>query len=352
MFRLFRSIAFAMMIAVAGGMAISACTGLPALPIIGGLGIVSFIPNIQPTGVMFAGLYREVWTKDVVRLVDDSLKDTFLDGVKDLSQYVTGDEEHQTIHSTYFSVEPDVLIDNNSYPIPIQSLDGVDKTISLNKYQTKATPVTDDELFALAFDKVSEVKVSHARAIARERMKMSAFNFSPSGNTTTTPVIKTTGASTANRKRLQWADIITFRETLQGAGISVDGMRLVLCSDHVNDLLLEDKDLFKTLTNFKEGIIIPQLGFDIRNYTACPYYNTSTLQKLSYGGTVTADYRMASFAFTPDLGRKAKGQMYAYIGQSSTDPLNQRNLINFRDYFIAKQIVDDTACGAIVSDVV
>lgn len=67
-----------------------------------------------------ATVYREVWTGEVVKGFNERIRDTFLDGVKDYSQYVTGDAEAQVIHSTYFGVRPDVLINNNTYPIPIQ----------------------------------------------------------------------------------------------------------------------------------------------------------------------------------------------------------------------------------------
>jgi hypothetical protein len=300
-----------------------------------------------------SGLYREVWTKDVIRLIDENLKDTFLDGLMDLSRYVTGDDEHQTIHSTFFNVYPDVLIDNTTYPIDLQTLDGVDKTIELNKYQTKVTPITDDELRALAFDKMAEVKVSHAQAIALARLKMSAHNLSPASNTADTPIIKTTGSNTAGntRKRMTWNDVISLREKLQAAGIPVESMRIVLCSDHVNDLLFEDRTLFNQLTNFKSGIINSQLGFDIRSYPSCPHYNVTTLAKLSYGGTVTASHRMASFIFAPSLARKAKGKTFTYLSEAKNDPPYQRNLLAFRDYFIARPVLTDTHLAAIVSDI-
>ncbi|MDR1459158.1 MAG: hypothetical protein LBI60_02980, partial [Bacteroidales bacterium] len=97
--------------------------------------------------------------------------------------------------------------------------------------------------------------------------------------------------------------------------------------------------------------VLPQLGFDIRSYSACPYYKVSDLTKLSFGGTVTSEHRMASFIFAPSLARKARGKTIAYLSQSNTDPLYQRNLLSFRDYFIAQPILSDTHLAAIVSDI-
>ena len=63
-------------------------------------------------------------------------------------------------------VDPDVLINNTTYPIPLQALEDKDIAISLDKFQTKVTPVTDDELYAISvqYDKMSRVKESHANA--------------------------------------------------------------------------------------------------------------------------------------------------------------------------------------------
>ena len=354
------TIIVSMLLSIVGGGLLSSVYGLSPVPVIGGLMTLSLIPNIQPSGSLLAGLYREVWTKDVIRLIDEGLKDTFLDGIPDLSRYVTGDEEHQTIHATYFNSYPDVLVDNTNYPIDLQTLEGADKTISLNKYQTKVTPITDDELYALTYDKKAEVKISHAQAIALERLKRSAFNFAPSGKTTKTPVLKTTGANSSDgtRKRLIWDDIVRLRESLQGAKIPIEDCRLVLNYEHVNDLLLEDKDLFNVLANFKQGLIVPQLGFDIRTYNGGIWYLVSGLTKMAYGATPNLSsgnantwHRMASFVFSPTLARKAKGKTFTYFAEAKTDPQYQRNLFSVRDYFIAKPILEDTHIAAIVSDV-
>ncbi len=342
------SVLFSLVFSVFLGSGLAAATGLPAIPVIGVLSVASFIP--MPNGVLSATVYREVWTKEIVRAADEYIKDTFLDGILDLSRYVTGDDEAQVIHNSYFGVAPDVLINNNTYPIPIQELNGEDAPITLDKYQTKATPITDDELYALAYDKMGIVKKVHGEAIAKNRLMKSIHAFGPAGDTTKTPVILTTGAATPDgtRKRLKWEDVVTLREKYADAGIAVDGMRLVLCPAHVNDLILEDKDLFKVLTNFKSGVVNDQLGFEIRSYFGNPYYNATTKAKIAFGAIPAATDRMASVVFTPDLARKASGLTKMYFSESKSDPQNQRNLVNFRNYFIALPIINESI-GAIVS---
>lgn len=341
----------AMFFAVFSGALIATAVGLPILPVSGGLFAISLIPNAHASHLC-ATVYREVWSKELIKTVDDSLTDSFLDGITDVSRYVTGDEEAQIIHNTYFGVEPDVLINNTTYPIDVQTLDGEDKTITLDKYQTKATPITDDELHALAYDKIAAVKDSHAKAIVRNRLAKAIHAFGPASHTANTPVLVTTGAITPDgtRRRLQWVDIIRYREVCSSAGISLEGMRIVLCPDHVNDLVLEDKDTFKVLTDWKKGVVNSQLGFEIRAYTKNPYYNVSTKTKLSFGGTVTSAHRQATVVFVPELARKASGIVKMYYSKAETDPLNQRNLVNFRTYFIVLPMLSK-GCGAIVSDI-
>jgi len=339
-----------LLISVGFGVGVSMATGLPALPVAGVLYGISMIPMPSMGGIAMATVYREVWTKEVIKGFNAAIKDTFMDGIPDKSQYVKGDEEGQTIHSTYFGVMPDVLINNTTYPLDIQALDGEDKTISLDKYQTKATPITDDELYALAYDKMASVKDAHSDAIATNRLKKAIHALAPTGHTAKTPVLLTTGAATADnsRKRLKWDDIVALREAFTAADIPLEDMRLVLCADHVNDLLLADTAFQKTYANFKDGVITNQLGFEIREYSANPYFTVLTKVKLSFGAVPGATARQASVVFNVKRARRAAGITKMYWSKAETDPLNQRNLINFRNYFICLPSVNE-AIGAIVS---
>ena len=83
-------------------------------------------------------------------------------------------------------------------------MNGEDIPISLDKYQTKATPITDDELGALSYDKMGLVKVSHGDAITRNRLKKAIHAFGPATNTTDHPVLLTTGELVNGYRRLVW----------------------------------------------------------------------------------------------------------------------------------------------------
>lgn len=295
-----------------------------------------------------AGVYREVWTGEVEKGFKQGLKDTFLDGIKDMSRYVEQGKESAVIHSTFFGVEPDVLLNNSTYPIAVQELNGEDIPISLDKYQTKPTPITDDELYALSFDKINLVKQAHSDAMVRTRLMKAIHAFGAAGNTTNTPVLVTTGAEYNGRKRLTWEDIVNLREAYLAAGIELDGFRLVLCEEHVNDLCLADTAFQKSYANFKDGIITNQLGFEIRSYSLNPYYEPATKAKLSFGAVATSTARRASVCFNVGKVAKAQGVTQMYYSEAKTDPQNQRNLVSFRNYFIALPQISK-GCGAIVS---
>lgn len=348
------SVLFSAIFALAMGGSIAIFAGSPdlAFPISGGLFALSFIPLPQMGGIAMATVYREAWEKELTKSVDASLKDTFLDGFPDKSQYVTGDGEVYSINSAYWDVEPDVLINNTTYPIEIQTLDGVPYAITLDKFQTKATPITDDELHALSYDKMGAVKTSHGNALVKNMLKKGIHSLAPAGNTANTPVLLTTGAATADglRLRLKWDDIVALREAWTKAGFALEDLRLVLCQDHVNDLLLADTAFQRSYADFKNGIITNQLGFEMREYAANPYYVVATKAKLAFGGVVTSAHRQASVVFNKGLGRKANVPAKMYFSKAENDPLNQRNLVNFRNYNIVMP-AQAREIGAIVSNI-
>jgi len=342
----------AIMFAFVFGGFISAAAAIPAVPVVSVLVGISFIPGIAPSGSALAGVYTEVWTKQVVEQFQKGLKDTFLDGVLDYSQYVSGDSESQVIHSSYFGVEPDVLINNSTYPIPVQELNGEDIPINLDKFQTKATPITDDELGALSYDKMGLVKTSHGNSITKNRLRKAIHAFGPATNTTDHPVLLTTGPVDATgRRRLIWNDIISLRQAYADAGIEIEGLRLVLCQRHVNDLLIEENSEFKKLyANFQNGVVNSNLGFEIRQFDNNPYYTVSTKTKLSFGAVPNIETAtQASICFPLGKTGKASGITKMYYSKAETDPLTQRNLINFRNYFLALPLVTK-GFAAIISD--
>lgn len=294
-----------------------------------------------------AGVLKEVWTGELVKALRAGLEATFLDGIPDNSSLVDND----VIHLVDVGVDPDVLINNTTYPIPLQALDDKDIAISLDKFQTKVTPITDDELYAISYQKMGRVKESHANAINDSKFAKAAHALCPAKNETKTPVLKTTGEyvdGTYGRKRLTLKDVVALKEAFDKAKIPMGGRRLVLCSDHVNDLLLQDQHFKDQYYNYTTGKIANLFGFEVYEFVNNPLYTTAGAKK-AVGSTASAGEYQASFAFYVSRVFKATGSTKMYYSPAETDPEYQRNKINFRHYFICMPKKAD-ACGAIMSD--
>ena len=279
-------------------------------------------------------VYREVWTGEVEKGLSRADEAGFLDGIKNLSQYVEGSDESQTIHSTYFDVLPEVLIGNTTYPIGVQDLNGGDFAVSLDKFQTKATPITDDELHALAYDKIQLVKDSHVQAIAERKQDKAVHALAPNTDTLTTPVLLTTGPIEGNRRRLIREDLVRFKDACDKAKMPTKGRRLILCNEHVNDLLLLDQKFTDQYYNFKTGAISSIYNFEIFEYAENPLFDVTNLTKKSFGSIPGVDDREATVAFCVSKAVKAMGLTKMYFSEAKNDTQTQRNLINFRHYFI------------------
>lgn len=292
---------------------------------------MSFVP--QPQGAVREGVCKEIWTGELVKALREFLNGSWLDGIPDQSSIVDND----TIHLVDVGVDPDVLINNTTYPIPLQALDDKDIPISLDKFQTKVTPITDDELYAISYDKMSRVKESHGNAINDAKFRKAAHALCAQKNTKTTPVLKTTGEADpeTGRLRLTDKDLVSLKRALDKLKVPTANRRLVLCPDHVNDLLLTDQK-FKEQFNIDRntGKIGNLYGFDIYTYGDNPLYSTAGEKKALDAEEAAGEFQ-CSFAFYTKRVFKATGSTKMYYSEAGTDPEYQRNKINFTHRFIA-----------------
>ena len=144
------------------GLILAGAVGVPASAgAATAVGVSALAGNFMPKGAACAGVLTEIWTGELIKTLRAGDVATFLDGIPDYSQYA----ENDVIHMVDVGGDPDVLINNTTYPIAVQEISDVDAVFSLDKFQTKATPVTDDELYASSYDKMSSLKDRHADAI-------------------------------------------------------------------------------------------------------------------------------------------------------------------------------------------
>lgn len=302
--------------------------------------------HMLPAGSLLSGVYTEVWTGQIIEKLREDEKGTFLDGIEDFSAFA----ENDVVHLVAEGADPDVLINNTEYPIPGQNLNDTDVPISLDKFQTKKTPVTDDELYAISYDKMASVKRRHGKSITNQKLAKAIYNIAPNSHTASTPIVETSGEVDNGRQRITRADIIKLKQYFDDMNVPEEGRRLVLCSDHVNDLLLLDQAFKDQYHNYKTGKISDMYSFEIYERNAMPVYSTDGTKK-SFGAIAGPGEFRASVAFSTSRVWKATGGTKMYYREAATDPDYQQNSINFRHYFKAARFKNE-AVGAIMSKAV
>jgi len=323
------------------GTAIASAAAIPVLPVIGGLTAVSFIPTGAGQGVAYAGLYKEVWTGELVKRFTHT--GTFLEGVPDYSRYVGND----VIHLVAVGVHPNVLINNTSYPLPVSSRTDADISITLDKLETEATSITKDEIYALSYNKMKVTHDLHREALQMKTLDLAIYNFAPASDATATPIIKTTGNNNGNGyKMLTPADIRKLKRKFDDQNVPKQGRRLVLCNQHIEDLLAVDEKFASQYMNIREGQILKLFGFEIYEYSEMPLYD-DTFAKKAFGAAAAATDRDASVAFYVKRMFKAKGTMD--VDYTPRDARNKREEISMDIRFIALPVKLE-AIGALVND--
>ena len=304
-------------------------------PMAGAVGanvLAAVVGGLMPAGVLREGVLTEIWTGELVKTLREYITGSWLDGIPDSSSIVNND----TIHLVEVGVDPDVLVNNTTYPIPLQALDDADIAISLDKFQTKVTPITDDELYAISYDKIARVKESHSNAINDAKFAKAAHALCANSNTAKTPVLTTSGERDASTGRLKMTalDVLKMKASLDKLSVPVENRRLVLCTDHVNDLLETDQR-FKEQYNIDRanGTVGRLYGFYIYEYANTPYYTQKGVKK-DVGATGDTGEFQCSFAFYTPRVFKATGSTKMYWSAAENDPEYQRNKVNFRHMFI------------------
>lgn len=305
--------------------------------------------GLAPTNALRAGLYPEAWTGEIIKAFRTAAEAVgWYSKIRSYDQYV----EKDVIHFTDLGGDPEVLVDNTAYPLEITELEDGDKAVRLHKFQTKPTRITDDELHAIGYDKMATVIERHKEAFSETKFRRAIHSLAPAEHTAKTPVLLTTGAASAEegRLKLRREDIIALKKAFDKAKIPTAGRILVLCSDHVADLLENDQKFANQYYNYESGAISRMYGFEIYEYGDCPYFNASTKKKTVYGAVPGASDRQASVAFSLKRVMRADGSTKAYLSEAASNPTTQENLFSMRTYNICLPLKAE-GLGAIVSAV-
>lgn len=311
---------------------ILACLGIPNAGFWGlivGVVLPMVLGKFLPKGAALEGVYTEVWTGELVKQLRGGMTASFLDGVSDYSAAVN----NEVVHLVDVGGDPDVLINNTTYPIAAQELEDGDIALGLDKFQTKKTAVSDDQLFAISYDKMGSVIERHGDAITIAKFKKAAHALAPNSNTAKTPVVPTSGEDDNGRKKCTRKDIIALKRKLDALQVPTAGRRLVLCSDHVNDLLEDDQKFRDQYYNYTTGKIANMYGFEVYEFENCPYF-TKEGTKVPFKNSPSGTDHQASFCFYTKRVFRAQGSTKMYYRDAQTNPDYQQNEVNFRHYYI------------------
>lgn len=311
---------------------ILACLGIPNAGFWGlivGVVLPIALGKFLPKGAALEGVYTEVWTGELVKQLRGGMTASWLDGVSDYSAAVN----NEVVHLVDVGGDPDVLINNTTYPIAAQELEDGDIALGLDKFQTKKTAVSDDQLFAISYDKMGSVIERHGDAITIAKFKKAAHALAPNSNTAKTPVVPTSGEDDNGRKKCTRKDIIALKRKLDALQVPTAGRRLVLCSDHVNDLLEDDQKFRDQYYNYTTGKIANMYGFEVYEFENCPYF-TKEGTKVPFKNSPSGTDHQASFCFYTKRVFRAQGSTKMYYRDAQTNPDYQQNEVNFRHYYI------------------
>jgi len=244
------------------------------------------LPFMAPGVNLFAGVLKELWTGELINKFRHD--GSFMSRIPSANQYVNND----AIHLAEIGADPDVLINNNTYPIGSVTRDDDDVVIALDKYDT-----------------------------------------------VNTKILQTTGADNGSgRGRLVAADIIALKKKFDTLKIPRKNRLLVLCADHVEDLLLASESFEKNYVNkdVVTGRIMNMYGFEVYEEVYNPVYDNTTGQKKAYGAAASpTNDQNASVAFYAGRSVKATGSVKMYNRKAADDPENRATTVGFRLYHVA-----------------
>ncbi len=303
----------------------------------GGLFALSFLPQI-PVGSLGGGVLVEVWTGELVKKLREV--PTFLQKIPSKNDLVN----NNVIHMVDVGADPAVLINNTTYPIAVASRADGDIAISLHKFETENTKVTDDELYSLIYDKIGNVIETHKDVLAEGEADKALHSLSPTTNTADTPVVPTTGASngeTQARKKMIPADLKNMKKRFDDLKIpKLKGSRVaVLSNDHISDLLDADEKFASQYNIDTSNGKIPYLyGWEIHEYTEAPIYSVvaTVLTKKAFGAAPDpVNDQIGSVFFFAPRAFQATGETKMYYSKAEGDPQNRESVVGFRQWHIA-----------------
>ena len=286
-------------------------------------------------------LNKQIWTNQLMKNYYPEA--TVLQFARDFSPLV----EYDKINMAEAGFDPNVLINNTTYPIPVVERNDTPISLELDLFETENTLVRSPDEVERSYDKMESVVYGHRMSLLTATQRKAAHAFAPNGESENTPVITTTGDDNGEgNKRIRVEDILKLKRRYDLLNYPVEKRYLVLDPRHTEDLILFDLKAFKDITDFVNGKPKRTLGFNILEFSQNPMFFNSTMQKAGFDAVDTGDLTFSSFSFCGDEVMKADGTVKMY--EIKDDPRLRASIVGFDKRFIALPI-RNKGIGAIVS---
>lgn len=294
----------------------------PAFGLAASFGATLVMSLIPGTGNINAGLNKEVWLAELME--GFYADDIFLTECRDLSMFV----ENDIINLAEAGVDPDVLINNTTYPIAIADRNDSPITIEIDRFDTENTSIKHADKVELAYDKLASVILGHKNALRMTIMEKGAHAIAPASNGTFTPLLTATGADNGSGlKRLKWSDVRKLQTAFNQAEIPAEGRIIIFSQQHLEDLEIEDVDRFNKMID--KNIICGFKVYFLANQRL-PKYNKTTGAKVAFGAAAAPSTdSTATIAFHKNEVARAMGTEDMYHSKAENDPIYRRDVIGF-----------------------
>lgn len=208
-----------------------------------------------------AGLNKEIWLADIKEQFMPNT--SFLSATTDMSAWV----ENDVINLAEAGIEPNVLINNATYPVAISDRADAPIALTLDVYDTENVRLRNAELVELAYDKRTSVMNQLRNALVKRIAKRAAWMYTPA----------TTDATKSNKVVSLGAATFDFDVIIDAGNFydEVDAPEdrvMVLSPAHMASLRKVDSKLYKEILN-KPGTNL--YGFDMYTYSQMPKFSSA-----------------------------------------------------------------------------
>lgn len=282
-------------------------------------------------GLAFAGLLKEIW---IGKLMENFYPDgSWLLESEDMTAFV----ENNTINLADCGVDPEVLVNNTTYPIEmVERTDGA-LALPLDYFDSKNTVVRNATAIQLAYNKLESVVRQHRFAIYKKNLQKASHAYGPSANGTYKPVIEI-GASIIDA-------FIDAEQKFNELEVPQDGRIVQLSPLHKAMLRKEDKSLYKDIFGANgTGMLY---SFKVYDVTVTPVYDGTTKAKKAFGAAADPGDLKSSLFYSKYEVMRADGtyDMFSRL----KDPEARGDIIGFQKRFLGMPI-RDKYIGAIIGN--